>query len=249
MSSDVSKTHATKSRLAAPQRRSRPATPTPALPAGWRVNDVWQEFRSETLMMMKATAVPRKGFTLVEAMVSLTVIAMSAAALFLAVQTTVQARTDAMEQTIAMGLARQMIDEVLGQPYHSPESGPTAYPLGPTGHEQAGMGRAQFNETGDYNGYAAQPPEDMWGAPIGEGNGNGDLRQADVRVPSSFFDDFRQEIEVYYVNDDSPSQRLRPGQTSGSRAVEVHISRVNNDGSITELARLRQVFSYVPSPK
>ncbi|MBC8877155.1 MAG: type II secretion system protein [Planctomycetes bacterium] len=199
-------------------------------------------------MTMRATPVPRKGFTLVEAMVSLTVIAMSAAALFLAVQTTVQARTDAMEQTIAMGLARQLIDEVLGQPYHSPESGPTAYPLGPAGREAAGVGREHFDETGDYNGYAAQPPVDMWGAPIGQGSVGGGLRHADLRVPSSYFDKFRQEVDVYYVNDLNSSIRLESGQTGDHRAVEVRILRVNRDRSTTELARLRQVFVYVPSP-
>jgi len=199
-------------------------------------------------MTMRAKAVPRKGFTLVEAMVSLTVIAMSAAALFLAVQTTVQARTDAMEQTIAVGLARQMIDEVLGQPYHSPESGSDAYPLGPTGYEKAGKGRERFNETGDYNGYAAQPPVDMWGAPIGEGSVGGGLRQVDMRAPSSYFGKFRQEVDVYYVNDFDSSIRLDPGQQSDCRAVEVCILRVNRDRSTTELVRLRQVFSYVPSP-
>jgi len=197
---------------------------------------------------VRAKAKLRRGFTLVEALVSLTIIAMSASALLLAVQTTVQARTDAMQQTIAMGLARQLIDEVLGQPYHAPGSVATAYPLGPTAYEKAGKGRERFNETGDYNGYAAQPPVDMLGAPIGTGDGGGGLRQADVRVASSFFDNFRQEIEVYYVSDADASVRLAPGRTSGHRAVEVRILRINSDKSPTELARLRQVFAHVPSP-
>lgn len=196
---------------------------------------------------MRTTPPPRKGFTLIEALVSLSVISMSASALLLAVQTTVQARTDAMEQTIAMGLAQQLIDEVLGQPYHSPDSGPTEYPLGPTAYEQAGDGRERFNETGDYNGYAAQPPVDMWGTPIGAGDGGGGLRHAGARVPSRFFANFRQEIYVYYVNDANHSSRLASGQTSGHRAVEVRILRINRDESTTELARLRQVFAHVPT--
>jgi prepilin-type N-terminal cleavage/methylation domain-containing protein len=193
-------------------------------------------------------ATPRKGFTLVEALVSLTVIAMSASALLLAVQTTVQARTDAMQQTIAMGLARQLIDEVLGQPYHSPDSSPTAYPLGPTAYEKAGEGRERFNETGDYNGYVAQPPVDMWGVPIGVGDGSGGLRDASTRASSSCLANFRQEVEVYYVNEINSSYRLAPGETGGFRAVEVRVLRVNSDESTTELARLRQVFAHVPSP-
>lgn len=197
---------------------------------------------------MRPLAISRRGFTLVEALVSLTVIAMSASALFLAVQTTVQARTDAMHQTIATGLARQLIDEVLGQPYHSPTGGPKAYPLGPTAYEKAGKGRERFNETGDYNGYVAQPPVDMWGVPIGEDNGRGGRRHANARVSPSFLGSLRQVVEVYYVSDDNPSLRLGPGKTSGRRAVDVHILRVNSDNSTTELARLRQVFAYVPSP-
>lgn len=197
---------------------------------------------------MRTAATTRKGFTLVEALVSLTVIAMSASALLLAVQTTVQARTDAMQQTIAVGLARQLIDEVLGQPYHSPDGGPMEYPLGPTGYEDAGRGRERFNETGDYNGYVAQPPVDIWGIPIGEGDGKGGRRHTNSRVAPSFLNDFRQVIEVYYVSDINSSIRLGPGDTSTFRAVEVRILRVNSDESTTELARLRQVFAYVPSP-
>jgi len=190
----------------------------------------------------------RRGFTLVEAMVSLTVISMSAAALMLAVQTTLQARADAMQQTIAMGLAQQLIDEVLGQPYHAPDSSPTEYPLGPTAYEQGGDGRERFNETGDYDGYVDQPPLDIWGIPIGEEDGDGDQRHVGARVSSSFLDNFQREIEVYYVSDADPSVRLAPGATSSRRAVEVYVRRVNFDDSTTELVRLRQVFCYVPSP-
>jgi len=178
-------------------------------------------------------------------MVSLGIIAMSASVLLLAAQTTVQSRTDAMEQTIATGLAQQLIDEVLGQPYHSPGNSPTAYPLGPSGYESGGDGRERFNETGDYNGYVAEGAVDMRGVPLGEGDGSGGLRHPNFRV-ASFFHKFRQEIEVYYVDDNDPSIRLGPGQTSAHRAVEVRIGRINTDGSMSELVRLRQVFAYVP---
>jgi len=193
------------------------------------------------------TAVRRAGFTLIEAMVSLVIIAMSASVLLLAAQTTVQSGTDAMEQTIAMGLAQQLIDEVLGQPYHSPENSPRAYPLGPNGYESGGNGRERFNETGDYNGYVAEGAVDMWGVPLGEGDGSGGRRHPNLRA-DSFFDKFRQVIEVYYVDDGDPSSRLAPGQTSVHRAVEVRIERINFARSTTELVRLRQVFAYVPPP-
>jgi hypothetical protein len=89
---------------------------------------------------------------------------------------------------------------------------------------------------------------DRWGVLLGEGDGNGGLRHSGLRVPASFFEKFRQEIEVYYVDDSDPSVRLAPGQTSGHRAVDVRIERINSDNSTTELVRLRQVFAYVPPP-
>jgi prepilin-type N-terminal cleavage/methylation domain-containing protein len=188
----------------------------------------------------------RAGFTLIESLIAMVILSMAAAVLLLATESSTQAARDATEKTIAIGLAEQLLDEVLGQPYHAAGQSPTATTLGPNGYEAAGAGRARYDETGDYNGYAAQPVVDLWGVPVGHGDGAGGLRHANLRAPAGFLDRCREEVQVYYVSDSNPAVRLSAGQTSLTRAAEVRILRVNQDNSTTELVNLRRVFAYVP---
>jgi type II secretory pathway pseudopilin PulG len=191
----------------------------------------------------------RPAFTLVEALVSTTIMALAAAVLLLGVQTSLDTTSDALDQTIANGMARQLVDEVMGQSYMIPGGSPYDYPLGPSSWEAAGQGRERFNDSDDYNGYAARPAKDIWGVEMGQGDGVGGLRHANFRLRSGYFADWRQAIQVYYVSDADPSQRLAAGQTSNSRAVDVAITRRLSDGSEFPLANLRRVYSYVPPPK
>jgi len=190
----------------------------------------------------------RRGFTLVEAMVAISIAAMAGAVLLLAIETTVQNTTDSVEQTIAVGMARQLIDEVLGARYVAVGASPYELPLGASDWEAGGAGRERFNDTDDYNAFSAQPPTGRWGVPLGSDDGAGNLRHPNFRTPTGRFDDWRQTIEVYYVDENDFTQRLTGGDTSNLRAVEVTISRQQQDGSYRELARLRRVLSYVPHP-
>jgi prepilin-type N-terminal cleavage/methylation domain-containing protein len=190
----------------------------------------------------------RRGFTLVEAMVAITITALAGAVLLLAIETTVINTTEAVEQTIAAGMARQLVDEVLGARYVAVGSDPQEYPTGPSAWEQAGEGRERFNDTDDFHNFAAQPPEDVWGVALGDDDGEGDVRHTNFRVPSSRFADWRQRIEVYYVDENDFTVRLPAGVTSNYRAVEAAIFRQERDGALRELARLRRVFAYVPAP-
>jgi type II secretory pathway pseudopilin PulG len=180
---------------------------------------------------------PRRGYTLVEAMVALSLTAMAGAVVLLTVETSLDAADQALEQTIAAGMAEQLLDEVLGAAYGDP--GETA--LAPDLGETLGGGRQQFDEIGDYNGYSAQPPVDRWGRPLGLGDDADESRLASFRAPAGAFDSWRQEVKVYYVDEGNLSKDLTVGQTSDFRAVEVIISRQN-----VELARLRRVVAYVP---
>jgi type II secretory pathway pseudopilin PulG len=189
---------------------------------------------------------PRRGYTLVEAMVALSLTAMAGAVVLLTVETSLDAADQALEQTIAAGMAEQLLDEVMGAMYCDPGSDPHEVALAPDSGETLGSGRDQFDEIGDYNGYVAQPPEDRWGKPLGRGDDAGKLRPANFRAPAGAFDSWRQEVEVYYVEEDDPSTRLTSGQTSDYRAVEVVISRQISGGGYVELARLRRVAAYVP---
>lgn len=186
------------------------------------------------------------GFTLVEAMVALSITAIAATALLLGVESSLQTSSDALEQTIAAGMAQQLADEVLGARYAAPETGPYQSELCPSSWEAAGDGRERFNDTDDYNDFRAQPAEARWGVPLGRGDGLGGLRHPNFQIRPDYFAGWRQEIDVYYVSETDQSVRLPAGQASNYRAVEVHIIHQDTGGGERDLYRLRRVYAYVP---
>ena len=60
---------------------------------------------------------PRRAFTLVEAMLALSLTAIAGAALLLAAASSLDTTSHALEQTIALGMAEQLMDEVVGAPF------------------------------------------------------------------------------------------------------------------------------------
>lgn len=191
----------------------------------------------------------RSGFTLVEAMVAITITALCGSVLLLAIETTVTNTAEAVDETIAAGMARQLVDEVLGARYCAVGEAPQQYPLGCSSWEQGGAGRERYNDTDDYAGFEAAPPEDVWGQPLGDDDGAGDLRHVNFRVPSGRFDSWRQRIDVYYADESDLSQNLTGGATSNYRAVVASIYRQDSDGALRLLARVRRVYAYVPAPQ
>ena len=117
------------------------------------------------------------------------------------------------------------------------------------GRERRGIARERFDDTDDFNNYTGQPAEDTWGVELGRGDDAGGLRHPNFQVRQGYFDAWRHEIEVYYVDEGDPSVRLPAGETSSLRAAEVHIYYENPDGSRRELANLRRVYAYVPTPE
>lgn len=171
-----------------------------------------------------------------------------ASVVLLAMETTVQTSTDSAEQTIAEGMARQLLDEALSKRYMTPGGNPYQYPLSASWWEQAGSGRQRFDDTDDFNGFVAEGAEDLWGEPLGEGDDQGGTRNPAFEVPANYFSRWRQQIRVYYVDADDFTSRLPAFNTSNYRAVEVTISKREPDGTLRTLANLRRVYSYVPEP-
>jgi hypothetical protein len=184
---------------------------------------------------------------LIEAMVALSITAMAGAVLLLAAEGVLETTNDAVAQTIAQGMATQLIDEVLGSRYCA-GTDPYETTLGPSATERAGSGRERFNDTDDFNGYSAQPPKDTWGKSLGQGDWNGALRHPSLRSPGDPFSQWQQKIEVYYVNPSNPATRLPDASPTDYRAVEVTIQRVETNGAVRPLCNMRRVFCYVPIP-
>lgn len=191
----------------------------------------------------------RSAFSLIEALVSLSLIGLAGGLLLLATETSVQATADAVEQTQAAGIARQLVDEVLGHRYMAQGVTPYQTVLCANSWELRGRGRERFNDTDDFNGYRAQPVEDTWGTELGRGDWFGYERAPGFQVQAGHFHRWSEEIGVYYVSEDDPRQRLSGGHTSNLRAVDVRIYRDTTRGSSRELARLRRVYAYLPPPQ
>jgi type II secretory pathway pseudopilin PulG len=194
---------------------------------------------------MAACSKPLNGFSLVEALVALTLIGLASSTLLLATASTVQSGADASARTIARGIAEQMIDEILGQRYH--EQGTSARgALGPESGETATPPRTLlFDDADDYANFESSPLRDSWGMPLGQGNGLGGLRATDFRLPDNYFAQWKVRITITYVNESDPTKDLSGLATSVVRAVRIQVTR-NWNGTDQELVSLRRVIAYVP---
>lgn len=178
-----------------------------------------------------------QAFTLVEATVAMAILTIAGAAVLLGIDTSLQTTNDCLERTIAAGMARQLMDEVMGARYSS---------AAPSGGAAATGARQSFTSIGDYNGYRAQPPVDPWGVELGQDSGGLGTRHPNSCAPASMIRQWRQEIDVYDVSEPDFSQSLPLTSGSEYRAVEVRIVRVDASRGNRVLASLRQVVAYVP---
>jgi len=188
----------------------------------------------------------RAAFTLIEALVAVSITAIAGTVLLLGTTSSLQATDDSLRRTIALGLAEQLLDEVLGARYMEYGVSPYDTSLVPGSDEAATGTRELFDDVDDYNGVLAQPPEDPWGVPLGTEGTAGAQRHPNFQLPPEFFDRWRQEVSVYYVSESDLATPLAVGQTSDYRAVDVRIVRDDPQRGVQELARLRRVVSYVP---
>ncbi|MBN2477605.1 MAG: type II secretion system protein [Pirellulales bacterium] len=188
----------------------------------------------------------RPGFTLIEALVSISIAAIAGSVLLVGIGSSIQATDEALQQTIACGMAEQLMDEVVGLRYMEFQCSAHDTVLQPGGAEAATGTRELFDDIDDYNGFRCSPPTDRWGIELGKDDGEGGIRHPSFQAPDGFFDRWRQEVDVYYVDAADPYTRLAAGQTSDYRTVEVRIMRDNPEGGSRALARLRRIVAYVP---
>ena len=191
----------------------------------------------------------RRGFSLVESLAAISIMALAGGAIMMGLSAAIQTTEATLDTSIAMGIAKQLVDEVLGNRYAAVGAGPYQTQLTASQAELAGQGRELFNDSDDFNNFNAQPLEGVWGLELGQGNEAGGQRHPSFRLPTGYFADWREAIEVYYVDETDHSVRLTGSNTSNFRAVEVHIYRDNPDGTSRELASLRRVYAYVPAPQ
>lgn len=190
---------------------------------------------------------PPAGFTLVEALVSITITTVTGSALLLGIASALQTTESVLEETVALGLAQQLMDEVAGAGYAEAGVGPYQTTLGPEAGETTGGNRALFDDLDDYHGLVEQPPRDVWGVELGADDGEGGDRHAAFQTPAGSLDRWRREVEVYYVSAADFNTRLGAGATSDYRAVAVRVLAATTEGT-RQIVGLKRVFGYVPPP-
>ena len=195
----------------------------------------------------------RTGFTLIEALAAIAIMALAGSVMLLAAQTSLDATDDAANQAIAQGICEQVLDEIMSNRYKA--SG-EAYNYNRLNHGSSET-RKTFNDTDDFNDYSCQPIQDLIERTLGTGNDASGLRHANFRVANSYFAKWRLSVDIYYVSSTDMSVRLdNPpvpagntlSTTSGYRAAEVTVEYQNSDGSYQTLAKGRRVYAYVPPP-
>jgi type II secretory pathway pseudopilin PulG len=190
----------------------------------------------------------RIGFTMVEAAVAIALTAVAGAAVLVGVSSSIDATSDVVHQTIADGMAQQLVDEIVGATYGAPGSGAYQIGFGPNSWEAAGTGRSRFNDIDDYHGVLAQPPTGPQGIGLGNEDGLGGVRHENFRAPDSFFSRWRQNAIVYYVSPANFSQRLPSSNTSDYRCVEVTIEYQDPMRGWLTIAQMKRVVTYLQVP-
>lgn len=187
----------------------------------------------------------RQAFSLIEAVIAVGLTVMAAGTLLMAVSTSQQTTDEALRQTIAAGMAEQLMDEILGQKYCADPYNGYETSLSRSSWEAAGAGRERYNDIDDYNLVRTQPPTDPQGIALGRDDGLGGVRAAALQANTTLISRWRQEVDVYYVSEANPSQRLTSG-TSDYRMVEVRITEEIPGVGRRQWAKLQRVVSYVP---
>jgi len=187
----------------------------------------------------------RRGFSLVEALVALTIMTMAGSVMLLAIESCLSTTTEAVDRLIADGMANQLLDEISLKRFMTAGDTPLSI-SGPSAFETSGSGRERFNDLDDYKNFSVKPAEGIWGERLGSGNDSGGTRNANFCIPSSQFTNWRQRVDIYFVSPTNHSQKLTGSSTSYYRAVEVIIEYVEADGSVIPLARRRRVYAYQP---
>lgn len=115
-----------------------------------------------------------RGFSLIEAAVSVVLVGVLFVASLEVVAQTAKGRTAMAERASAHALAESLLAEVLAKPYDDPSEtdttfGPTAAELAASGG--AGVSRSAFDDVRDYDGWSASPPRQRDGTKITDATG------------------------------------------------------------------------------
>ena len=180
----------------------------------------------------------RRGVTLIETLMAVSLMTFAASALLTAVSSSVKISTDSLHTAIANGLADQLMDEIAG----------VSFPTGSGSGSGSGIGRTGFANLDAYNGYNMSPPQARNGLAIGtEGansSGSAIYRPQQFQPDPRLLAHYRQQVLVEKIADSGNTWSV-VSQSSTLRRVTVTISYTDATGTTTPLAVQVRVFSNV----
>lgn len=170
---------------------------------------------------------------------AMAVAAISGTALLTSVGTAIQTSSEALNSSVAMGLAEQLMDEVSSTRF--PAAANTTLPAGST--------RAAFDDMDDFSGYSHSPPLDRNGYVIGtEGPGSlpPSLRAIWMQPDSSYLAGFSQQILVERLVPSGSNGWTVVSQHTNYRRVTVTINLTDGSAQTKTLAQVVRVFANAP---
>ncbi|MEW4451315.1 type II secretion system protein [Bremerella sp. JC817] len=193
--------------------------------------------------------VRRHGFSLVEAVVAMSIVAIASSVLLLGVEATISSVEEQEEITIADGMARQMLDEIQGQSWVDPalRSQPYQTSLSASADERVGPGRSRFDDTDDYNEYSASPPVRIDGKTLSTCDTSGDTLPAGFQPRSNFLANWRCTVEVAYLSENNHSVQVADNHPTNYRVLICRVFRRNLDGNWRQIVQRERVISYIPA--
>ena len=174
---------------------------------------------------------PRRGFTLIEAMTAVVLTSIACSAMLYSVSQAIQASNASLGTSRANLLAQDLMNEISARRWADP-----SYPShwGPESGETRTKTRAAFNDLDDYDGWNG-PPQTRYGVTY-------DTLQQQLfpNVKSHEFSPYTCTVHVKYVT--STGQDLPTGKTSTYRQVTVEVT--HPDYAPEKLSRI----FYDPAP-
>ncbi len=181
----------------------------------------------------------RNGFSMVEAVIAVSITTLAGGALLASLGGAVHSSTDAMQASVARGLAEQLIDEIASTRF-PPETNSTP----------SGAGRSGFDDIDDFASWSSSPPVDRQGTSLGadglDDSGLPAARPTGLQPDLSFMARFTRAVVVERVDPDTGSGWNVVSQHTNFRRVTVSVTYTDAQSHTKTLAELTRIFSYVP---
>ena len=179
----------------------------------------------------------RSGFTLVEALLAVTVTTVAGAALLTSVGAAVMSSTDAAHSAVGYGMAEAMLEEIAAVRFPTSESRPLNR-----------LTRIDFDDIDDYAGWASKPPTNRTGTTLGtEANtyDGANARLSTMQSDSGFLASFTREVKVERLLPDAGNGWTVVSHSTNYRRVTVMIDYTDARSNTKMIAKVSRIFSYV----